>query len=202
MQDGQRLDRERFRPYDRLAVDDRHRDRAGILRWEMTGVAFIILLGSFLHFLFDLLGQWPPAALVAAVNESVWEHLKLVFWPALLYALLEWPFFRRRVRHFWPAKAAGLFVMPAIIVAGFYGYTALIGRHIFWIDISLFVIAAFAGQRIGAALLLWDSPRPAVRVAAGALLVLMIAVFSLGTYFPPRVPLFRETGSGQYGIPK
>jgi len=202
MQDDPLLDRKRFPPYDRLAVDVRQPGRAEILRWEMLGVGFIILLGSFLHFVFDLLGRWPPAALVAAVNESVWEHLKLAFWPALLYALLEWPFFRRRVPHFWPAKAAGICIMPAIVVAGFYGYTALAGRHIFWIDISLFVIAAFAGQRISAALLLRDSFAPAVRIAAGALLVLMIAAFSLGTYFPPSLPLFRESRTGQLGIPK
>ena len=176
--------------------------RAEILRREMLGVGFIILLGSFLHFVFDLLGRWPPAALIAAVNESVWEHLKLAFWPAVLYALLEWPYFRSRVPHFWPAKTVGIFAMPSIIAGGFYGYTALAGRHIFLIDISLFVIAAFAGQRISAALLFRKPPPLAVRFAAGVLLALMIAAFSLGTYFPPRVPLFRETRSGHYGIPK
>ena len=57
------------------------------LKWELLGIVFIIVLGGALHFVFDLSGEWPPLALIAAVNESVWEHLKLGFWPALIYFL-------------------------------------------------------------------------------------------------------------------
>ena len=57
-----------------------------ILIWEIIGVCFIIVAGGPLHELFEQSGRWWPVALIAAVNESIWEHLKMFFWPALLFA--------------------------------------------------------------------------------------------------------------------
>jgi hypothetical protein len=48
----------------------------------------IVLAGSALHFAFDWSGHWLPLALIAAVNESVWEPMKLAFWPAVTWAVL------------------------------------------------------------------------------------------------------------------
>lgn len=60
-----------------------------ILFFEIAGIFFISLSGSALHFVFEWLEEWPPVALIAAVNESVWEHLKLAFWPGMIYALFR-----------------------------------------------------------------------------------------------------------------
>jgi hypothetical protein len=150
--------------------------------------------------MFALLGEWPPAALIAAVNESVWEHLKLAFWPALIYASIEWPFFRRKIKDFWIAKIYGIFAMPIIITSFFYGYKTLIGHNILWVDISLFVFAVFAGQMFSYRLLLRQSFASGIRILAIVLLVLMITAFSLLTFFPPHCPLFCDSATGQYGI--
>ncbi len=168
--------------------------------WELTGVIFISLAGSLLHFVFDLFGRWPALAVIAAVNESVWEHLKLAFWPALIYAFIEWIFLHRSAKNFWVAKAIGIFSMPVLIVVTFYGYTSLAGRHILWVDISLFVLAVFVGQMISGRLLQRRSFVPLVRTSAIFLLIAMIVAFSLLTYFPPRCPLFCDPRTGQYGI--
>jgi Family of unknown function (DUF6512) len=173
-----------------------------IFTWEMAGFVIISITGNFLHFVFNLLGKWPPAALITAVNESTWEHLKLAFWPALFYALIEWPFFRRQVKDFWTAKAIGLLAMPLVIVSVFYGYTALAGRHFLWADISLFVLAVLIGQLLSGRLLLRQSFNSGSPIPGRVLLVLMIAAFSLLTYFPPHHPLFRDPQTGQFGILK
>jgi len=55
--------------------------RKKILRRELAGAVFIILLGSMLHFTFELSGENPVVGVFSAVNESVWEHLKLAYWP-------------------------------------------------------------------------------------------------------------------------
>jgi hypothetical protein len=176
--------------------------KASILKWELSGIAIIFLFGSVLHFVFDWVGGWSPAALIAAVNESVWEHLKLAFWPGLIFALLEFFFLKAKTKNFWVAKTCGLFMMPAIIVAVFYGYTALVGRHILWLDIALFGIAVVAGQVLSFALMIRQPFGPKTRIAVGVVLALMIAAFSLFSYFPPRCPLFRDGLTGQYGIMK
>ncbi|MFX0202676.1 MAG: DUF6512 family protein, partial [Candidatus Hodarchaeota archaeon] len=60
-----------------------------ILRWELVGFIVIFIIGSMLHFVFELFNKWSPIGLIAAVNESVWEHLKLAFWPAVAYSGIE-----------------------------------------------------------------------------------------------------------------
>lgn len=60
-----------------------------ILRLELAGAVFTILLGSMLHFTFELSGGNPVVGVFSAVNESVWEHLKLAYWPALAYMVIE-----------------------------------------------------------------------------------------------------------------
>ena len=49
--------------------------KKSILLWELAGIIFIVVLGSVLHFAFEWSGRWTPIAPIAAVNESVWEHL-------------------------------------------------------------------------------------------------------------------------------
>lgn len=177
-------------------------DKSKILAWEITGAFVITISGSLLHFVFAFLGEWPPAALIAAVNESVWEHLKLAFWPALIFAVIEWPFFRKHSKHFWTAKTFGILVMPVIITSVFYAYKAAAGHHILWVDIALFVFAVFAGQILSYKLLLRRSFPSRTKILAMILLIAMIAAFSLFTYSPPRCPLFMDSQTGQYGILK
>jgi hypothetical protein len=166
----------------------------------MIGAVMISLLGSFLHFVFALLGEWPPAALIAAVNESVWEHLKLAFWPALFFALIEWTFLRKETKYFWTAKTYGIISMPVIIASFFYGYTAISGHNILWLDISLFVFAVFAGQMISCRIMFCHSISSKFKFLAVILLVLMIVAFSLFSFFPPHCFLFCDPQTGQYGI--
>jgi len=99
-----------------------------ILRWELEGIVFIVVLRSVLHFAFEWSGRWIPIAPIAAVNESVWEHLKLGFWPALVYAALEYSRFGKSVKNFFFAKTLGIYLIPIIIVVLYYSYTAILGH--------------------------------------------------------------------------
>lgn len=78
-----------------------------VQRWETVGIVFIILVGATLHFVFEWSGCWRPIAWLAAVNESVGEHLKLALWPAVAFALAEYLAFGSRMAGFWAAKGIG-----------------------------------------------------------------------------------------------
>jgi len=168
-------------------------------RWEAIGMLVIIITGSLLHFVFAWLGNWPPAALVAAVNESTWEHLKLAFWPALIWGLVEYPYLKNRVNNFWLAKVAGLYLMPILIVVLFYSYKFIFGGHNLAYDIGIFIVAIIAGQ--GLSYYLMTKPAwPRLKLVAPVLLIIIIAAFSLLTYFPIKAELWRDSVSGGYGI--
>ena len=172
------------------------------LKWELAGIPFIFLAGSILHFVFEWTGCWRPVAVIAAVNESVWEHLKLSFWPGVMFAAFESAFVRRSVNNFWSGKAMGLLVMPIVIGVGFYGYTAVLGDNYLTADIVLFLVAVVVGQLASYRIMVARRARRWMQVCAAAALATMIVIFSLASYVPPRVFLFEDSASQGYGIPE
>jgi hypothetical protein len=174
--------------------------RKMILRWELAGIGLIIVAGSALHFVFEWTGYWRPAALIAVVNESTWEHLKLAFWPGLIFALVEYPFIRKAAHNVWVAKGLGLLTMPVVIVALFYGYKVILGRDYLWINVSIFALAAVAGQLVSYRILIAPRMGQAAQWSGVILLLILIAAFSSFTYRPPRLSLFEDPSTHGYGI--
>ena len=171
------------------------------LAWELWGIAFIAVLGWIFHFVFEWSGEWRPVALIAAVNESTWEHLKLAFWPALFYTIIESVFLRSSVNNFWLAKSLGLLLMPLAIVGLFYGYEAVLGHHYLAFDILIFVVAVTMGQLLSSRIFSVGEKGHAGAVLGRVLIIVMVAAFSLFTYYPPRNFLFRNPHTGGFGIP-
>ena len=174
--------------------------KRSILRWELIGIAVISILGSVLHFAFAWSGNWPQMGVIAAVNESVWEHLKIAFWPALFYALFEYPFLKGVTRNFIIAKATGIYVMPAAIIVLFYSYTAIIGGDILIVDILIFVVAVALGQLTSYKMLGMERLPPWLDKLGIAMVVLLAVAMGVFTFYPPHLSIFRDALTGAYGI--
>lgn len=173
-----------------------------VFLWELFGVIFISIIGSLLHFVYDWSNGYKPLALISAVNESTWEHLKIAFWPALIYSILEYVPLANITNNFIIAKAACLLVIPLSIVILFYSYTAIIGHNFLIADIFIFVLSIFLGQLISFNLLT-APPLPSFLGSLSAfIIVILIIQFSLFTFFPPKLSIFKDPVSGKYGIYK
>ena len=167
--------------------------------WQWAGFAVVTLLGTILHFLFDWTGGSLMVAPFSGVNESTWEHMKLLYWPLFLFGLVQWFFFRDR-GNFWLIKLAqtllGLLLIPVL----FYTCNGIFGHSPDWVNISIFYLAA-----AGAFLLerrFFRRDRPSIcypELPLGAMLLIAIA-FVAFTFFPPRIPLFQDPVTGFYGI--
>jgi hypothetical protein len=176
-----------------------------LLTWEITAVFFVLLLGSGLHFAFKLSNFWYPVAPFAAVNESIWEHLKMVFWPGLIFFMVQYTFLKNDAcaEQFWTAKALCLALMPFLIAAGWYAVVAVTGERYFVVDIALFVGAIIAGQMLSYAILsgkIGAGPKPRLAFFTIVLLCLAFAIFS---FYPPKLSLFEHStleNTAQYGI--
>jgi hypothetical protein len=153
-----------------------------------------------LHFTFEWSGQLAPVGVIAAVNESVWEHLKIGFWPALFYAAFEYRYLKGATNNFVVAKAAGIYVIPVAIVVIFYSYTAIVGHDILIVDILIFVIAIALGQLVSYKGLTSRRLPPWLDKVGIALVVILAAVFGVFTFYPPHLPIFRDSLTGAYGI--
>ena len=175
-----------------------------LLLWEIGGFFFIGLVGASLHFTYELSDfSSNVVAYFSAVNESTWEHLKMVFFPGLVFALIEYTYVKEQINNYLVAKTASLFIMPLVIVVGWYIYAPAVGRSIYPVDLALFYLAVFIGQFVSYKLL----TRPTLKekfynYAIGAFLVLFLA-FSMFTFYPPRIFLFENfdlKNTGQFGI--
>ena len=171
-----------------------------ILLWELAGIIFIVVLGTVLHFAFEWSGRLTPVGAIAAVNESVWEHLKLGFWPALAYAVLEYSRFGKSANNFSFAKTLGIYLIPVTIVALYYSYTAILGHGLLVVDIVIFVEAVIVGQLVSYVLLVASPLGERLNRFAPIALVVLGILFVLFTFYPPQLPLFRDSVTGAYGI--
>ncbi|MEM2816132.1 MAG: DUF6512 family protein [Candidatus Bathyarchaeia archaeon] len=170
-----------------------------ILKLELAGIVFIVLLGSTLHFTFKLSGGNPLVGVFSAVNESVWEHLKLSFWPALLYAVIEYRYLNRRTGNFFKAKTIGIYLMPLLIVSFFYLYRVFSEENLA-LDILIFIIAVATGQLASYKVMMRKETSRIYAKISIATLIVLACLFAVFTFYPPHLPLFRDPLSGGYGI--
>ncbi len=175
-----------------------------ILTWEIGGFLFIGLIGAALHFTFEMSNYSSmEVAYFSAVNESTWEHLKMVFFPGLVFALIQYTYVRDVVNNYIVAKVAGLIVMPLVITIGWYIYAPILGRSYYPIDLFLFYLAVLLGQWASYKLLTCPIlDKKFTQYAIGIFLVLLVA-FSTFTFYPPNIFLFEHLDlkdTGLYGI--
>ena len=91
------------------------------LKTNLFRFIFISVLGVLLHFTYEWSGDNAVVGLFSAVNESTWEHLKLLFFPFLLLTILE-VLLRGNMlpEQFLPARVLGILAGMGGIVVGFY----------------------------------------------------------------------------------
>ena len=63
--------------------------RRRLFFWELAGFLFTGALGVLLHFLYEWSGGNTLAAAFSAVNESTWEHMKLLFFPMYDFSVFQ-----------------------------------------------------------------------------------------------------------------
>ena len=167
--------------------------------WQFCGFAVTALLGTVLHFLYDWLGQAAWIASFSGVNESTWEHMKLLFWPMLLFSVVQSFLFRER-EDFWCVKLRGILMGLVLIPVLFYTYNGVIGKSPDWINIAIFFIAAAVVYLYEARL--FNNPKVVCRHPRGAfsLLCLIALLFVTFTFRTPTLGIFRDPLTGQFGI--
>ena len=172
-----------------------------ILGQEIIGIAVISGVGAVMHFAFEWAGELRPIGVFAAVNESVWEHLKLTYWPTLLYAAIEYRKLKDCTSNFIAAKTSGLYLMPAVIVGLFYAYTTITGTESLVADIVIFVVAIALGQLLSYKIMALPRFSQGVYVAAIIGMIALGVIYAVFTFYPPHLPIFRDSVTGAYGIP-
>lgn len=172
-----------------------------LLKAEMIGILFCFILGTLLHFAYQWSGENLVVASFSAVNESVWEHLKLVFYPMLLMAIIEYFFVKKVVNNYMEAKTIGIFTAMSFVIVSFFTYTGIIGTHFLIMDILIFIISIILGEWISYRLIKRKNESTIQsKILASLITVFLLICFVVCTYATPTVNLFRDFATGIYGI--
>ena len=158
--------------------------------WELFGFAVTALGGTLLHFLYEWLGEAVWIAPFSGVNESTWEHMKLLFWPMLIFALIESLFFGE-YKSFWCVKLSGILIGLTMIPVLFYTYNGVIGKSPDWVNIAIFFISAAVAYAYEAVLLERESVSCKNKGVAVAALCVIAAAFAVLTFAPPNLSIFK-----------
>jgi hypothetical protein len=159
----------------------------------------VIGFGSVLHFIYGWTNHSSIIGLFAPVNESVWEHLKLGFWSLMIFSIPEYFFIGKKVKNFFIAKWSGVLALEIVIIAVFYTYTTILRKHLLIIDIGSYVAGAIVCQVV--AMQIFIKTKQSKQGNAFAIFGIMVIVFilMLFTYITPRIPIFKDNNTGEYG---
>lgn len=167
--------------------------------WQLLGFGVTSLGGTLLHFLYDWLGKAAWIAPFSGVNESTWEHMKLLFWPMFVFAIVQSFFFKDR-GDFWCVKLKGTLTGLILIPVLFYTYNGVIGKSPDWLNITIFFVAAAIAYITETRLFNNENTVCRRRRLAFALLCLIAIMFVVFTFITPEIGIFRDPVDGTFGI--
>lgn len=167
---------------------------------KLIGVIFIIIMGTLSHFLFKWSNDVSIVGFIAPVNESIWEHLKLLFFPTILYSLLEYSVYGKEHANYITSITFGLIVGLLFIIVMYYTYSGTIGHNVTYIDILIFIISVIITQWISYAILKKNSFVDFYPANSILILVGITLLFFIFTFKPPMIELFKDSNTNTYGI--
>ena len=158
-----------------------------ILKFIIFSGIFVMILGTLLHFTYEWSGNNQFIASFSAVNESTWEHLKLLFFPMLLTTIIGFFYLEKSCPNYWCARLFGILTAILFTIVFFYTYTGIIGTNFAFVDISIFFFAVILGELVSYTIFL---------------IIALFICFITFTYFTPEIGLFRDPVTGLFGIIK
>ncbi len=156
-----------------------------LLLWDVLLFAVLGILGPLLHDAAEL--PIPLIGYFVPVNESIWEHLKLLFFPAVFVAILRRLATGKLQHGILTTFAEGLVLSMLLLVTAYYTYSGVLGVNSLYADIALFYLCSLfltiyvrrrsSGQK--------KSSLPGL-----VILLLLAGCFFYFTLYPPELGLF------------
>lgn len=166
-------------------------------------ISFIIftILGGLLHFAFDFTNNNPFVGLFVPINESVWEHFKLVLVPLTLFALTLLFLKKDTLNNVMFATSlsiilANIFIYVIFTLYGYLGFpeSVLSSITIYTLGMILGFVLIYVFSH---------STNFANTNVIGTILIFLIFIlFMTITFYPPHLEIFRDKITNTYGILK
>lgn len=160
-------------------------------RFCFLGALFVIVLGSLAHFFYVWSGNNILIGLFAPVNESTWEHMKLVFFPMLIFSIFSYFKLKEEYPCILSSLLSGILIGTFLIPVVFYTYSGILGMNKFMGDIATFIFAVVVSF-----ISIYKSAQTCrfqnfTSILYWTVLILILCFF-IFTIAPPQIGLFAE----------
>lgn len=171
--------------------------RISLKKFEIFSTIFTIVVGTLLHFTFNWSNNNSFVGIFSAVNESTWEHLKILFFPMLITTIVGY-FYYKDIPNYLCNKTKGILLSLLFIVVFFYTYSGILGTNYAIINILSFIFAIIIGE-------VYFYRQIKLNTSCNLLLSIIILLgltlsFFIFTFIPPQIGLFIDPVNQTYGI--
>ncbi len=171
-----------------------------LFKYSIIGFIIVSIAGSISHFVFEWSNYNTIAGAFFPVNESVWEHLKLIFFPYLIWSIVQY-FLLKKENGVLISKSIGVLSGMLAIVIFYYTYTGITGKSIDILNILSFFIGVSTAFIVDYYLIKSNKLNKDIyNTIAIAVFIIIGALFFIFTYEPPLIPLFKDPINSTYGI--
>ena len=169
---------------------------------KFFGIFVTFLLSILSHFLYN----WFPNtffSILFPVNESIWEHMKLIVTPTILFALLEYFIYKRgsiSFNNFWFSYGTSTILGIVIYLIIYLPIYYIFGHNAFIAILLLFIIFVII-EIISYYIMNYRDIKYSLPIGI-SLIVLTDLLFGYLTYNPIENDLFFDKLEQSYGIQK
>ena len=173
-------------------------NKKSIIKFQILSSILIAILGTILHFTYNWSNENLLVSTFSSINESTWEHLKLLFFPTLITIIIGNFYIGKKIPNFLCAKTISIIISISFTTIFFYTYTGILGTNFAILNIAIFFIAIILGEFIAYKLMI--SNFTCNSKISLIILIILLIFFILFTFSPPRIGLFKDPISEGYGI--
>lgn len=163
------------------------------------GFIFISIIGTLLHFIYDISNHNKIVGLFGAVNESVWEHIKMALTPFFLWSLVD-GYKYGDLNNFFLSKFVGVMAIIIVISLIFFVYKIFTKKSALIIDILLFYVAIGVSQYLSYLIINASSVSYTISFISCVLFFIIFGFYMTATLFPIKSKLFKDPLTKKYGI--
>ena len=157
--------------------------------YMLTGAVFVSILGTLFHFVYEWSGDNFIIGFFTPMNESTWEHIKLIFFPMLIFGAYS----SRRLKDDFPcissSIALGTILGTILIPVLFYTYSGILGTDTAIPNMLVYYISVAVAFFVAYRLTIYckaDKYKHIINI----LLALFTLAFIIFTVYPPDIAIF------------
>lgn len=164
----------------------------------MIGFIFISIVGTILHFTYEITNKNKFIALFSATNESTWEHIKMGLSALLFYSIIDYSLIGNNPNYFF-SKLVSIISLIILIPLIFYSYTKISKKPILFVDILSFYISILISQLFGYWVVNLNVNSQSLSIIFKSMLFTIFIFYLTATFYPPKSKLFLDPITKKYG---